>query len=419
MTPQPGLAEPETKATDGASGQGAAGFTFGGLAPGIGFAAAQLDATVQEEQVESHAPPASTSGFGFTFGLAAPGETDAGAQESVSRIEPKSVNEAPPTFGVQLEDQTEESSGFSFGLAARGEIKAALPDEPSDVLEASVGSVPPVFGAQPEAETSSGGANFSLGGGDVQSSAIVVLDTLSSSSGAFAYTPTSSANVSLEAKEEIATPFQSHPNSFVQLLTPKKTPAGEKLEGADEVAQPNMGRPAAPAAAPAAAAPVKIPPVVGTPEVKLAETSAVARSKRTPSKAPGPWLNDFKSLPLRRRKELKTDFKYLMNVWMRLTADKRRHLVRTALHMWGSFHKMFASRKNSTSMKRLLPSQSELDLLRNIALRLHTQERNQIGALLLETAYRAGALLKFMPDWCLDAECFQGLFAAAGEGGKN
>ena len=125
---------------------------------------------------------------------------------------------------------------------------------------------------------------------------------------------------------------------------------------------------------------------------------------------PGPWLNDFKELSVKRRLEVKTDFKYLMSVWIRLTADKRRHLVRTALHMWGSHHNILGKRGNSKRMKYLLPSQAELDLLKFIALRLHTQKRNQIGALLLETAYRDGDLLKFMPDWCLDIECFQTLF---------
>ena len=192
-----------------------------------------------------------------------------------------------------------------------------------------------------------------------------------------------------------------------QLLTPKRSQDGEKLQFSADVFQNDFESSNDDA------------PMVTSEAKHCAATTPVARPKRAFSKKPGPWLNAFKSLAVHRRKEVKTDFKYLMNVWVRLTADKRRHLVHTALHMWGKFDKAFVPRKNSTEIKRLLPSQSELDLLRNISLRLNTQERNQIGALLLETAYRAGSLLKYIPDWCVDADCFQGIFTASGSEGST
>jgi hypothetical protein len=370
---------------------GGGGFTFGGLNPGeIGAATTgntqeflPLDKSEQDVTVTSCDAETDLVGDGDPSVINNPMD----APLHVKKAEP--MARAAPS----------SSFGFSFGSADSGDSVAADALETAEKTpqskeseSASVAS-PPLW-AQSEARMAPlGDSTLSSGHRNVQSNSLVVPDTLSLSSGG--------------SIEENAPRAQSHSNKVMQLLTPKRSQDGEKLQFSADVFQNDFESSNDDA------------PMVTSEAKHCAATTPVARPKRAFSKKPGPWLNAFKSLAVHRRKEVKTDFKYLMNVWVRLTADKRRHLVHTALHMWGKFDKAFVPRKNSTEIKRLLPSQSELDLLRNISLRLNTQERNQIGALLLETAYRAGSLLKYIPDWCVDADCFQGIFTASGSEGST
>ena len=134
----------------------------------------------------------------------------------------------------------------------------------------------------------------------------------------------------------------------------------------------------------------------------------------------GPWMDDFEHVESSEElRVMKEDTSLLWMKWKKWNRSERRHLIKTAVRMWGGKHGLLGdidAGTNRTQSKRrgentkkyqqLKVTSSDMALMREIQMCLHTKLPHHIGALILETANRANDL-RWVVFFCF---CFFFLF---------